>query len=229
MSTFFRSSVSRSFTNSLRGFLIDRKSQSTSCSGRSYSTATRRTLKFKATPKIEDYGDYEIILPPEPIRWGVKHISPRAVPESIPRPPYASAVSSNRVANEDLDNTDPYHGDPYEGDGRILLGSESEERLRRAGALAKEVLREAGQLVKVKISHFSPFLTFTHVSSFVQVGITTDEIDSLVHEYVISRGAYPSPLRYSGFPRSCCTSVNNIIVHGIPDGSDERSFNGPLS
>lgn len=51
----------------------------------------------------------------------------------------------------------------------------------------------------------------------VQVGVTTDAIDSAVHDFVLSHKAYPSPLGYLGFPRSCCTSVNNVIVHGIPD------------
>ena len=38
-----------------------------------------------------------------------------------------------------------------------------------------------------------------------------------VHEFILQNGAYPSPLLYKGFPKSCCTSVNNILVHGIPD------------
>jgi len=50
-----------------------------------------------------------------------------------------------------------------------------------------------------------------------QPGATTDEIDRIVHEAVVSRGAYPSPLNYHSFPKSCCTSVNEVICHGIPD------------
>ena len=53
--------------------------------------------------------------------------------------------------------------------------------------------------------------------SKVKVGVTTEEIDQAVHEYIISEGAYPSPLNYYNFPRSCCTSINEIICHGIPD------------
>ena len=48
-------------------------------------------------------------------------------------------------------------------------------------------------------------------------GVTTEAIDEIVHNYIINAGAYPSPLNYYGFPRSCCTSVNEIICHGIPD------------
>eukprot|EP01111_Echinosteliopsis_oligospora_P000846 TRINITY_DN1101_c0_g1_i1.p1 TRINITY_DN1101_c0_g1~~TRINITY_DN1101_c0_g1_i1.p1 ORF type:complete len:411 (-),score=75.30 TRINITY_DN1101_c0_g1_i1:86-1243(-) len=51
----------------------------------------------------------------------------------------------------------------------------------------------------------------------VRVGITTDEIDQIVHDAVVARNAYPSPLNYRGFPKSCCTSVNEVICHGIPD------------
>ncbi|CAO3632428.1 unnamed protein product [Cunninghamella echinulata] len=50
-----------------------------------------------------------------------------------------------------------------------------------------------------------------------KVGMTTEEIDRVLHEAIISEGAYPSPLNYMGFPKSICTSVNNIIAHGIPN------------
>jgi methionyl aminopeptidase len=48
-------------------------------------------------------------------------------------------------------------------------------------------------------------------------GVTTDRIDQVVHEFICDHGAYPSTLEYSGFPKSCCTSVNEVICHGIPD------------
>jgi methionyl aminopeptidase len=70
-------------------------------------------------------------------------------------------------------------------------------RMRVAGAIAAEVLRLAGQAVKP--------------------GITTDEIDAYVHQLCIERNSYPSPLNYSGYPKSVCTSVNEVICHGIPD------------
>lgn len=50
-----------------------------------------------------------------------------------------------------------------------------------------------------------------------QPGVSTDDIDELVHNLSIEAGAYPSPLLYKGFPKSVCTSVNNVAVHGIPD------------
>lgn len=51
----------------------------------------------------------------------------------------------------------------------------------------------------------------------VDIGVTTDEIDRIVHEACVERDCYPSPLNYYQFPRSCCTSVNEVICHGIPD------------
>ncbi|CEM35075.1 unnamed protein product [Vitrella brassicaformis CCMP3155] len=73
------------------------------------------------------------------------------------------------------------------------------EGMRRAGRIAREVLDIAGRAV--------------------QPGVTTDEIDALVHEAAIERNAYPSPLGYRGFPKSVCTSANEVICHGIPDST----------
>lgn len=50
-----------------------------------------------------------------------------------------------------------------------------------------------------------------------KAGVTTDDIDRIVHEATIARDAYPSPLNYKGFKKSCCTSVNEVVCHGIPD------------
>ncbi|KAL5279062.1 METAP1D family protein [Megaselia abdita] len=57
-------------------------------------------------------------------------------------------------------------------------------------------------------------------------GITTDEIDRFVHNEAIKANAYPSPLRYAGFPKSVCTSVNNVACHGIPD--DRKLMDGDV-
>ncbi|XP_064644155.1 methionine aminopeptidase 1D, mitochondrial-like [Lineus longissimus] len=54
-------------------------------------------------------------------------------------------------------------------------------------------------------------------ASHLKIGITTDEIDKIVHQTCTNNNCYPSPLQYKGFPKSVCTSVNNVAVHGIPD------------
>ncbi len=51
----------------------------------------------------------------------------------------------------------------------------------------------------------------------IDVGITTDELDAVCHRATVAQGAYPSPLNYHGYPKSLCTSVNEVICHGIPD------------
>ena len=71
------------------------------------------------------------------------------------------------------------------------------EKMRVAGQIAAAALAEAGKAV-------AP-------------GVTTDELDRIAHEYMVDNGAYPSTLGYKGFPKSCCTSLNEVICHGIPD------------
>ncbi|MED6293137.1 Methionine aminopeptidase 1D, mitochondrial [Characodon lateralis] len=78
-----------------------------------------------------------------------------------------------------------------------IKNQEQIEGLARACQLARHVLLLAGGSLKV--------------------GMTTDEIDFIVHQETIRHNAYPSPLGYGGFPKSVCTSVNNVVCHGIPD------------
>lgn len=70
------------------------------------------------------------------------------------------------------------------------------DKMRAACRLAAETLRQAGHLV-------AP-------------GTTTNDIDTFVHNFTVERGGYPAPLNYRGFPRSVCTSVNDVVCHGIP-------------
>ena len=73
------------------------------------------------------------------------------------------------------------------------------EKMRVASRLAARAMAEGGKAVVP--------------------GTTTDEIDRIVHEYLCDHGAYPSTLGYRGFPKSCCTSLNEVICHGIPDST----------
>ncbi|MEV5556532.1 type I methionyl aminopeptidase [Nonomuraea wenchangensis] len=71
------------------------------------------------------------------------------------------------------------------------------ERMRVAGRIAAQALEEVGR-------HVRP-------------GVTTDELDVVGHEFLLDHGAYPSTLGYKGYPKSLCTSINEVICHGIPD------------
>jgi len=75
--------------------------------------------------------------------------------------------------------------------------TESElEGMRAAGRLAADALE--------------------YVGSKIRVGMKTEEINTLAHHYILAHGAYPATLNYKGFPKSLCTSVNNVVCHGIP-------------
>ena len=70
------------------------------------------------------------------------------------------------------------------------------------------LMREAG-----RIGHNA----MMEASKAIAPGVTTDELDRIAHEYMLDHGAYPSTLGYRGYPKSICTSVNEVICHGIPD------------
>lgn len=111
----------------------------------------------------------------------------RPVPEHIPRPDYALHPDGVSLAEKNSRSA-----------GQILvLTEEEQEGVKLASRLGREVLDEAARAI-------AP-------------GVTTDEVDRVVHEACIERDCYPSPLGYYKFPKSCCTSVNEVICHGIPD------------
>lgn len=58
--------------------------------------------------------------------------------------------------------------------------------------------------------------TLTYIEPFIKPGVSTEEINKLCHDYIIEHGAIPAPLNYHGFPKSVCTSPNEVICHGIP-------------
>ncbi|GFH46991.1 methionyl aminopeptidase [Chaetoceros tenuissimus] len=86
----------------------------------------------------------------------------------------------------------------------IYKDENSLKKLRNASKLAAEMLYEAKKIV-------------TQFDSMKDQDLTTDAIDSAIHEKILERGGYPSPLNYNGFPKSICTSVNEIACHGIPN------------
>ncbi|ORZ41190.1 peptidase M24, structural domain-containing protein [Catenaria anguillulae PL171] len=98
----------------------------------------------------------------------------------------------------------------YADTGRPL----SEEKERRGTGI--EVVSKAGIEKMREVCRLAREVLDAGIAA-ARPGVTTDHIDSVVHAATIARGAYPSPLNYVGFPKSCCTSVNEVICHGIPD------------
>jgi len=86
---------------------------------------------------------------------------------------------------------------PAKYTGPEVKDAETVEKMRIAGRIAAQAMESAAQAV-------AP-------------GVTTDELDRIAHEFMLDHGAYPSTLGYRHFPKSICTSVNEVICHGIPD------------
>lgn len=133
----------------------------------------------------------------------------RTVPASIGRPDYADHPQGYPLSEKALKGTTQI----------IVLDDEEIEGMRVACKLGREVIDEAARYN----FFFFAFFFFTIPYSYqyfhrvCDVGVTTDEIDRIVHEACVERDCYPSPLNYYEFPASCCTSVNEVICHGIPD------------
>lgn len=89
--------------------------------------------------------------------------------------------------------------DADEGRGNNFYSAEEIEKVRVAGRIAANALAAVGEII--------------------EPGIPTDAIDRVAHEYMCDHGAYPSTLGYRGFPKSVCTSLNEVICHGIPDST----------
>ncbi|KAE9610759.1 putative methionyl aminopeptidase [Lupinus albus] len=113
-------------------------------------------------------------------------------------------ISSKRIVPAHIDKPDWADGgtpivEPSSDFQRIveIKSPDLIQRMRETCHIAREVLDAAARII--------------------QPGVTTDEIDRVVHEATIAAGGYPSPLNYHFFPKSCCTSVNEVICHGIPD------------
>lgn len=92
-----------------------------------------------------------------------------------------------------------FHDGPERVSASDVKDVETIERIRVAGRIAARAMAEA--------------------AAAIAPGVTTDELDRIAHEYLCDHGAYPSCLGYMGFPKSICTSVNEVICHGIPDST----------
>lgn len=129
-----------------------------------------------------------------------KKRSPRPAADVAPSlPPVAPGLLSppRRVPPEIARPPYATSGDPGPSVSELRRTPDELAAMRRTGAAAAEILLRAGELVRP--------------------GITTDAIDEFVHQACLDAGGYPSPLNYRGFPKSVCTSVNEVICHGIPD------------
>jgi len=99
-----------------------------------------------------------------------------------------------------------HHHEEEEVEHVLIHSAEDFEGMRKAGRLASQ--------------------TLDYIAPFVKVGITTNELNTLCHDFIIKHGAVPAPLGYQGFPKSICTSVNHVVCHGIP--GDKKLIDGDI-
>ena len=108
---------------------------------------------------------------------------------------------------------------------------EQDETLRKLGnelgmEIPRDIIKTPEQIEGIRKSGEITRGIFALVEDNIKVGMTTDEINTLVHEYTINHDAIPAPLNYGGFPKSVCTSINEVVCHGIP--SDRKLEEGDI-
>lgn len=87
----------------------------------------------------------------------------------------------------------------------------------RPGPRVKDVVKNAGQLARMRTACQAARQVLERCKAAARPGVTTDQIDAIAHQAYIDLGGFPSTLGYCGYPKSICTSVNEVICHGIPD------------
>lgn len=99
---------------------------------------------------------------------------------------------------------------------------ENLEKLHRAGEIVppRNLLKNSKDIEGIKKSAAVNIGSLDEVAKNIHAGCSTQDIDKWVYEYTIAHGAIPAPLNYEGFPASCCTSINDVICHGIPNKNE---------
>ncbi len=87
-------------------------------------------------------------------------------------------------------------------------------------------IHSAEDFAKMRIAGKLAAETLDYITSFVKPGVSSNELNTLCHDFIVSNGAIPAPLGYKGFPKSICTSINHVVCHGIP--SDKPLKNGDI-
>ena len=82
------------------------------------------------------------------------------------------------------------------------------------------IIKTSQQIEGIRKSSHLAAETLRYLSGFLKVGISTEELNKIAHQYIIDHHAIPAPLNYGGFPKSICTSINNVVCHGIPSKNE---------
>jgi methionyl aminopeptidase len=88
---------------------------------------------------------------------------------------------------------------------------------RKYPQIGEPNVKDAGTIERMRVAGRIAAQALAEVGKHVEPGVTTDELDRIGHEFLCDHGAYPSTLGYRGYPKSLCSSINEVICHGIPD------------
>ena len=88
---------------------------------------------------------------------------------------------------------------------------------KKAPKLGERDIKDADTIARMRVAGRLGAQALEEVGRHVRPGVTTDYLDQVGHDFLVSHGAYPSTLGYRGYPKSLCTSLNEVICHGIPD------------
>jgi len=128
---------------------------------------------------------------------------------------------------------------PRDAAGHLVAGTVSPPRAVPASIPRPEYVGRPGprpftgsdvytptEIERIRVSGRIAAQTVDAVGAAIRPGVTTDELDAIAHDFLVAHDAYPSTLGYRGFPKSCCTSINEVVCHGIPD--DTRLVEGDI-
>ena len=107
-------------------------------------------------------------------------------------------------------------GEPLTEMDKIIMGWENKGKL----VPTRDLIKTPEQIEGIRKAGLLNTAVLDHVAAHIHEGMTTEDINMLVHTYTVEHGGIPAPLNYEGFPKSVCTSINEVVCHGIPNDEE---------
>ncbi|MCQ2112586.1 MAG: type I methionyl aminopeptidase [Bacteroidaceae bacterium] len=118
----------------------------------------------------------------------------------------------NNVFNRNPRNWHPLKGQPLTEMDKIILSFQNKGKL----CPSRDLIKTPEQIEGIRKAGVLNTAVLDMVAENIRIGMSTEEINRLVHEFTVSHGGIPAPLNYEGFPKSVCVSRNDVVCHGIP-------------
>lgn len=108
-------------------------------------------------------------------------------------------------------------GEPLTEMDKIIMGWENKGKM----VPTRDLIKTSEQIEGIRKAGVLNTAVLDHVAAHIHEGMTTEDINMLVHTFTVEHGGIPAPLNYEGFPKSVCTSINEVVCHGIPSDEEE--------